>query len=743
MCCQHWAKKDGCQCHYHKPFRTFFTTLLSAIMSASTFALVALAAASTGAQVAHAETNATTTTPTFDVAESFVNIEGGSKDLGTKPVLYVNNPQLLKEMQQQTFLRHNFRLTAGVNNEGDSGGSKMMSGSVQLLESAKSLAHQLRLIANHELGITEMQAAFDELPYSDLEHKEKSTLEKMIATLENKIHFFETLLVEMSEVVSSHCRDIELQSKEMFFGFRLQEVDYHPCCLLPDHYFVYRSHFGTRVNEDMWCDSGFGSGELLPHPHRFYIPSYNLTELFGQNLRRYPTLKWQYFMSSEGLHTEYPAHRLGTSMGSDCGQSSRHRTVYEATVRPQGRNIVILYDLGRSLTPRLLRTAKAIGHYILSTASDNDHMAILSVAGKSVSQPSAPCMRSSLVKATPDMRLIMRNFIDYMEVQDEISNHILGLSSALNVIESWSSNHSSPLSSSSATSSALLLYVTVGQIQSDSESEQTLMMVDNKLNEMSTRVVISTVGLAIDESIQNLHYQFLTSLVNQDFNTFNAQKSKISARGQVVRIGPTISVAPFLHNFYDVVEEPRQKAHHFGEEWEKEKEMEKNENGKDDNKKILENSQKKPEVIISQPYWDEDTRGMVVSFSLAIWKANGSLLGIVGLDISLADLLEDVTHYNSPDKSHALAVTAQGHILGHPKLGRPEMWTLPLLKTDMELVESSPGVDKVRHLLLENTSGHEIVTQSGGTSKQEIHYWWLRSPVSGWVFCIISKQGAE
>ncbi|CAL4183024.1 unnamed protein product, partial [Meganyctiphanes norvegica] len=106
----------------------------------------------------------------------------------------------------------------------------------------------------------------------------------------------------------------------------------------------------------------------------------------------------------------------GTSMGSDCGQSSRHRTVYEATVRPQGRNIVLLFDLGRSLNTRLLLTAKAIGHYILSTASENDHMSVLSVAGKSVSQPSDPCMRSSLVTATYDMRLIMRNFIDYMDV---------------------------------------------------------------------------------------------------------------------------------------------------------------------------------------------------------------------------------------------------------------------------------------------------------------------------------------
>lgn len=39
-----------------------------------------------------------------------VGPEGVSGDSGeNKPVLYVNSPQLLREMRRQTFLRHNFR----------------------------------------------------------------------------------------------------------------------------------------------------------------------------------------------------------------------------------------------------------------------------------------------------------------------------------------------------------------------------------------------------------------------------------------------------------------------------------------------------------------------------------------------------------------------------------------------------------------------------------------------------------
>lgn len=39
----------------------------------------------------------------------------------------------------------------------------------------------------------------------------------------------------------------------------------------------YHSHFGTRVNEELWCDSGFGTSEDAL-PADFYFPPYNLTE---------------------------------------------------------------------------------------------------------------------------------------------------------------------------------------------------------------------------------------------------------------------------------------------------------------------------------------------------------------------------------------------------------------------------------------------------------------------------------
>ncbi|KAK8728843.1 hypothetical protein OTU49_008822, partial [Cherax quadricarinatus] len=78
-----------------------------------------------------------------------------------KPVIYVDNPQHLRELQEQSFLRHSLRLSPGRSTDGKDGNVL----GVSLLEQAATLGSQLRHIANNELGVTHMQATFDELPY--------------------------------------------------------------------------------------------------------------------------------------------------------------------------------------------------------------------------------------------------------------------------------------------------------------------------------------------------------------------------------------------------------------------------------------------------------------------------------------------------------------------------------------------------------------------------------------------------
>jgi len=51
---------------------------------------------------------------------------------------------------------------------------------------------------------------------------------------------------------------------------------------------------------------------------------YCVCTVFHLNARYYPTIKWQFFVTADGVHTEYPAHSFS---GVDCPSTyaTRHR----------------------------------------------------------------------------------------------------------------------------------------------------------------------------------------------------------------------------------------------------------------------------------------------------------------------------------------------------------------------------------------------------------------------------------
>ncbi|XP_042881004.1 VWFA and cache domain-containing protein 1-like isoform X1 [Penaeus japonicus] len=634
-----------------------------------------------------------------------VGPEGVSGDSGeNKPVLYVNSPQLLREMRRQTFLRHNFRLSAGRSE----GGSQMgvLEGEIPLMKRATNLGIQMRRIANEELGVTHMQAIFDELPYSDIERKEEEIVKEMVQSLEHKFSLFSNVLGEMAVMVATHYSHHSQSGIDVFHHYN-DEASYNPCCLIPDHYLLYQSHFGTRVNEELWCDSGLGTSEDSL-PADFYFPPYNLTEMFVLNLRRYPSIKWQYFMSVDGLHTEYPAHRSDTVIAADCSQSGRHGHVYEATVRPDGKNIVLLYDLGEALTPRLLLTAKAIGHQIASTIMQHDQIAVLGLEG-SVVRPAAPCMNATLVPATHTVKHAIRRFVNYMDIHNEPTNHSLGLITAMEMIANWSS------SLSSSNKSVLLMYVTCGKLNKHSQIHTILQHMAVMLDIIPTKVLLSAFGLGISRDQPSSERQFLEALAYQEFRKYDIQTTRLPNKGLVVGLDSTLNVAPVINNFYDAVHEP--KGHSDG----------------------LQN------LVISDPYWDEDGRGMVVSLTQVVQTGDGKVIGVIGIDLPLANLLEDITHYNSPAHSYAFATDARGKVLGHPRLGRPESWSLPLVPTDIALLEQTRNFSQVRDDFIRLSSGYRVLidTDQSRSKREELHYWWFQSSSCGWVFIVAWRDSGR
>ena len=62
-------------------------------------------------------------------------------------------------------------------------------------------------------------------------------------------------------------------------------------------------HFNTQITKATSCDI---TPTVLTDGS--FAPGINLTDQFSTNLDKWPNIKWQYFMSVWGVHTEYPAY---------------------------------------------------------------------------------------------------------------------------------------------------------------------------------------------------------------------------------------------------------------------------------------------------------------------------------------------------------------------------------------------------------------------------------------------------
>ncbi|KAK2493971.1 hypothetical protein MC885_013787 [Smutsia gigantea] len=85
------------------------------------------------------------------------------------------------------------------------------------------------------------------------------------------------------------------------------------------------------------------------------------------------------------------------------------------------------------------------------------------------------------------------------------------------------------------------------------------------------------------------------------------------------------------------------------------------------------------------------------------------LLGIVGVDVNLAYILEDVTYYQDSLASYTFLIDDKGYTLMHPSLTRPYLLSEPPLHTDIIHYENIPKFELVRQNILSLPLGSQII----------------------------------
>ncbi|XP_062856817.1 voltage-dependent calcium channel subunit alpha-2/delta-4 [Trichomycterus rosablanca] len=141
-----------------------------------------------------------------------------------------------------------------------------------------------------------------------------------------------------------------------------------------------------------------------------------LNDVFSNNFQRDPTLTWQFFGSSTGFFRLYPGIKWTPDPNGVVSFDCRNRNWYiQAATSP--KDIIIVVDVSGSMKGLKLTIAKHTINTILDTLGENDFVNI--IAYTDYVSYVEPCFKGTLVQADLDNREHFKLLVDELQVKGE------------------------------------------------------------------------------------------------------------------------------------------------------------------------------------------------------------------------------------------------------------------------------------------------------------------------------------
>lgn len=565
-------------------------------------------------------------------------------------------------------------------------------------EGAQMLSSFLRTVSNKELGVTALQSIYDSLPFGVFDKDDRAKTKELGERVHRKLLHYWGLVNQSRNAI------------EELFWHHLHRPLHNPvsCSDLPNSMMRFNSHFGAAVSDELACDISFRNQS----PSSF-IPGHNLTQIFSNNLKIAPSVKWQYFLGADGGLNEFPAHKFDSHSGHKMGDPVRRRNLYFSSVYPKPRFVVMVIDHGSAVSPNQLNIAKAIGKYVVSTLSEKDHIGLVALADEPSYGGLSDCFTRGLTPATAETKLRLNHFIDGLTKAKAPANHTLGITHALDMARRALLMSSTPTDGDCPTETnnqqILMVYVSRGLLSSLAEPRKVLELIALGQMCLQGRLVINTYALIDDGKPIMYEKAFLRDIALQNYSHYNVSfvaLEKLSILpGQALAINSTRFLSSTIGNYLDVF-------HNHSEIYQT--------------------------PSYSSPYWDPIGKGLVVSITQPCYHLD-LLIGAVGLDIHLSDLVEDITYFNQPGgRSYAFLIDAFGTALMHPALVRPHLVAEEPIASDIGMLESALGFQAVRKSLLNVASGSQELS-TGSDRNATVNFTWEGVAAGAYIVCVVTR----
>ncbi|KAK3750190.1 hypothetical protein QZH41_015424, partial [Actinostola sp. cb2023] len=370
----------------------------------------------------------------------------------------------------------------------------------------------------------------------------------------------------------------------------------------------------------------------------------NVRVAMETNFKSIPYIKWQYFGSDEGVTTIYPYHAVSQA---DCrSYDNRYRPWYVATATPEPKHVVIVIDVSGSMGSYYegetrMQLARQAAKTVLDTLNPRDKVGVVAFSSTSRTPgrlDTSQCYDQYLAQATPANIANLKKFVSELyQGGKRFTMYSYALKSAFQMLMNSKPDEQTERKQ-------VVLFLTDGQPTNPKESIMREIVESNAV--LGNQAIFMTYGIG------DGNLEFLENMAKQEGYGYkwNATAGKVTV-GKFIQITDISKLRNEMATYYDFFSQEGQAT----------------------------------EPIIAVPYYDAWGLGLITTVSLPCYHSN-KFIGVVGIDITMSDIVADVTYFGPGKESYAFLIDTSGLTLMHP-----------LLQAPSSVHEDTPPID-IKHL---------------------------------------------
>lgn len=377
-------------------------------------------------------------------------------------------------------------------------------------------------------------------------------------------------------------------------------------------------------------------------------------------------------------------------------KDGRLKSLYLSSVR--NKHFMILLDVGNSVSFDQLEVAKAIVKFMIYLLNENDKIAIVAVSQKLTTTESfLDCMDGPFVNATVDNKDRLVDFVDSLNKTSSAATHVTAFRYAFKAINDVYVGVDTELP-------VVFLYLGRAQLSPITTAAKTVMRtIAEGQSRLPYPVVLNTCLILLDEREIPYEKQFIADVTTQNFSKYNLSGVFFKPlAGKMVMISKHSFDA---HRFVIALMEPFL-----------------------NDLKFIESG-----VRIHLPYHEPSTHDTLVTLSVPVGTN-----GLMGIDLYLSDLVEDVSYYKQDDESYAFVIDLHGNTIMHPSFPRPLAARESFFITNITRLERELTMSDFQSIITEESGN---ITLNKPNANQSTVYIWKRARF--YIMCIVRTINSD